>query len=80
MPKTARPDVEKWATQILLNAHAIEACPDCGFKKLKFDHSAVGYAHDLAKQNRFPGLPSAKCIEAVDEVLDGLGDDCPVCT
>lgn len=71
--------LEKWATQILLHAHAIEPCPGCGFKKLKFDHAAVDYAHELAKHQKYPGRSVRGCVEAVYSVLDSLGDECPAC-
>jgi hypothetical protein len=77
--KLQKLDIEKWATQVLLHANAIEPCSGCGFKKLRFDHAAMDYAHELAKRQKLPGLSTLKCIEAVDTVLDGLGDECPAC-
>lgn len=71
--------IERWAIGVLLEAHAIEPCPQCGFKKLKFDRLALQYAHGLAKRKRPRDLSSLKCIEAVDTVLDGLGEQCPAC-
>lgn len=71
--------IEQWATRILLHAHAITPCPDCGFMKLKFSHHGLDYAHALAEHDRYPGRSKVKCIEAVDAVFDGLGDECPAC-
>jgi hypothetical protein len=71
--------VEQWATRILLHAHAIAPCPDCGFMKLKFSHQGLDYAHALAEHDRYPGKSKVKCIEAVDEIFDSLGDECPGC-
>lgn len=71
--------VEQWATRILLNAHAIAPCPDCGFMKLKFSHQGLDYARALAEHDRYPGKSKGKCIEAVDEIFDSLGDECPGC-
>ncbi|WIG52660.1 MAG: hypothetical protein OJF48_003579 [Afipia sp.] len=70
-------NIENWATDILIHAHAIVPCPDCGFKRLRFAPQAVDYAHALAAHERFSGLTKVQRIEAVDAVLDGLGDDCP---
>lgn len=72
-------EVERWAVGVLLEAHTIEPCRECGFKKLRFDHSALQYAHGLARRKRPRSLSAARCIEVVDTVLDGLGDQCPVC-
>jgi len=71
--------VEQWATRILLHAHAIKACSDCGFMKLNFSHSGLDYAHALAAHDRFPGKSKLKCLEAVDAVFDSLSDECPAC-
>lgn len=72
-------NIENWATDILIHAHAIIPCRDCGFRRLRYAPQAVEYAYALAAHERFPGLSKAQRIEAVDSVLDGIGDDCPLC-
>lgn len=73
----AKETIEQWATRILLHAHAIEPCPECGFKKLNFSFRGLDYAHALAEHDRYPRLSKVQCVEAVNSVFDGLGDDCP---
>lgn len=72
-------NIENWATDILVHAHAIVPCLDCGFKRLRYDPRSIDYAHALASHERYAGLTTAQRIEAVDDVLDGLGHDCPLC-
>lgn len=71
------PDV--WATRILLHSHAISPCAEHGFMRLRFHHAAIDYAHALAAADPLPGKSKAKSVEALDEFLDGLNDDCPAC-
>ena len=71
--------VEEWASRILLHAHAIAPCPEHGFMRLKFSHAAIDYARALASQEPFPKLGRTKSVAALDQFLDGLGDDCPAC-
>lgn len=78
MPRT-KETVETWATRMLLNARAIQACPACGFMKLNFSHQGIDYAHALAEHEPYPGKSKAQSIKAVDEVFDSLGDECPGC-
>ena len=71
--------IEEWATRILLHSHAIAACPECGFMRLRFGPRELDYAHALAVFEPYPGRSRAKCIEAVDATFDSLGDECPAC-
>lgn len=71
--------LEQWATRILLHAHAIAPCPEHGYMRLRFSHQGLDYAHALAEHERYPGMSKAKCIEAVDQLLDCLSDECPAC-
>ena len=47
--------------------------------RLRFHHGAIDYAHALAAADPLPGKSKAKSVEALDEFLDGLNDDCPAC-
>ena len=75
----AKETLDQWATRILLHAHAIVACPDCGFMRLKPGPYGLEYAHALAEFEPYPGKSKIKCVEAVDAVFDSLGDECPGC-
>jgi len=70
---------EQWATGLLLQSHAIAPCAEHGFMRLRFHHAAIDYAHALAAKHPLPGKSKAKSIAVLDEVLDGLSDDCPAC-
>lgn len=71
--------LEMWATDLLLEAHAISACPDHGYMRLRHIHHAIDYAKDLAQHRKFSGRNKRERISAVEDVLDGLGDSCPGC-
>ena len=71
--------IENWATDTLLRANLIAACPDHGYMRLRFNHAALDYVHALAEHSPFPGISAGRAREAIDEVLDGLSDDCPDC-
>lgn len=75
----AKETVEQWATRILLHAHAIKPCHDCGYMKLNFSFHGLDYAHALAEHDRYPRMSKAKCVEEVDAVFDSLGGQCPAC-
>lgn len=47
--------------------------------RLRFHHAAIDYAHALAAADPLLGKSKAKSVEALDEFLDGLNDDCPAC-
>lgn len=71
--------LDMWATDILLEAHAISACPDHGYMRLRHSHHAIDYAKDLAQHRKFSGRNKRERIAAVEDVLDGLADSCPGC-
>lgn len=71
--------IESWAKSLLLQAHVIAPCPKCGFLQIQFSNQALHYAHGLAEHHRFPGLSEAQSVEALDAVLNDLGDECPAC-
>jgi hypothetical protein len=47
--------------------------------RLNFSHAAIEYARSMASHEPFPKLGKAKSVSALNEFLDGLGDDCPAC-
>ena len=71
--------LESWATNILLQAHAIEPCPDHGYMRLKFDYAAIDHAHAIAEHRPYRGRSKATCVAVIDELLDNLADTCPAC-
>jgi hypothetical protein len=68
-----------WATNILLEAHAIAPCADHGYLRLRHSHHAVEYARSIAEQRKFSGKNKKERLKAIDKVLDGLADTCPAC-
>jgi hypothetical protein len=68
-----------WATDILLEAHAIAPCTDHGYLRLRHSHHAVEYARSIAEQRKFSGKNKKERLKAIDKVLDGLADTCPAC-
>jgi hypothetical protein len=82
MPKTKDRTVTSlsaWATDILLEAHAIAPCPEHGYFRLRHSHHAVDYATSLAEYREFPGKTRKQRAKAVGKVLDSLADTCPAC-
>lgn len=82
MPKTkerAVTSLSTWATDILLEAHAIAPCPDHGYLRLRHSHHALDYATSLAEHREFAGKTRKQRVKAVSKVLDGLADTCPAC-
>ncbi|MDO8978857.1 MAG: hypothetical protein Q7V17_06465 [Afipia sp.] len=71
--------IENWATDTLLRANLIAACPEHGYMRLRFNHAAIDYAHALAEHAPFPGMTAGQSRDAVDKALDRLSDDCPAC-
>ncbi|MDR6659022.1 hypothetical protein J2W51_001564 [Tardiphaga robiniae] len=82
MRKKNTNDVEAlsmWATDILLEAHAIAPCPDHAYLRLRHSHHAVDYARSIAEHRKFSGKNKEQRVKAVEEVLDSLADTCPAC-
>ncbi|HEX7883264.1 MAG TPA: hypothetical protein VF499_11065 [Afipia sp.] len=71
--------IENWATDTLLRANLIAACPDHGYMRLRFSHAAIDDAYALADFAPFPGMTAVQSQDAIDETLDRLSDDCPAC-
>jgi hypothetical protein len=80
MPKRkTEHELEMWAADLLMEAHAIAPCPDHGYTRLRHSHHAVDYALSLAEHRTFSGKNKKERIAAVESVLDGLSDECPAC-
>lgn len=78
MPKRkTEHELEMWAADLLMEAHAIAPCPDHGYMRLRHSHHAVDYALSLAEHRTSSGKKER--IAAVESVLDGLSDECPAC-
>lgn len=71
--------LESWATDLLVEAHAIAPCADHGYMRLRHSQHALDYARDLAEHRKFSGKKKKERVAAVEGVLDGLGDTCPGC-
>ncbi|MEH2469273.1 hypothetical protein V1281_001476 [Nitrobacteraceae bacterium AZCC 2161] len=77
--KNDRETLTNWATDLLLEAHAIAPCPDHGYLRLHHSHQAVDYALSMAEHRHFSGKNKKQRVEAVEKILDGLADTCPAC-
>lgn len=71
--------LEMWATDLLLEAHAIVPCQHHGYMRLRHSHHAIDYAIDLANHRKFSGKNKKERVAAVEHALDSLGDTCPAC-
>ena len=78
-PKTDEETSRWWATDLLLEAHAIAPCHDHGYMRLRHSQHAVDYAISLAEHRKLSGKNKRQRVAAVEDVLDELGDACPAC-
>jgi hypothetical protein len=77
--KVPNRDIESWAHDLLLECHAIRACPDHGHMHDRTDPSAWRKAREAAKLDPFPGTTAAKSVTAINEAMRWIGDICPEC-
>jgi hypothetical protein len=77
-----RPDfrtVDRWVIGLLLEAGAIHKCDEHGWAKDRTDPHARQEALRVAREEPLAGLSSDEAVAAVREMLDSVGDTCPVC-
>jgi hypothetical protein len=82
LTKERRPDcrtVERWATELLLEAGAIHRCHHHGWAKDKADPHAYQEALEVARNEPLAGLSPDEAVAAIREVLGSVGDTCPEC-
>jgi hypothetical protein len=74
--KTPNYDIDGWAHDLLLECHAIRACPDHGHMRDRTDPSAWRKAREAATSEPFPGTTAKKSVAAIDEAMRWIGDTC----
>jgi hypothetical protein len=77
-----RPDyrtVDRWATELLLEAGAIHKCDHHGWAKDRTDPNAREQAFRIARGDPPAGLSPDEAVYAVRETLESVGDTCPDC-
>jgi hypothetical protein len=82
LKRERRPDfksVDRWATRLLLEAGAIHECREHGWARDRTDPHAREQAFRIAREEPLAGLSPEEAMEAVQEVLQTVGDTCPEC-
>jgi len=72
--------IEQSAIGLLLECHAIRACPDHGHMRDRTDPEAWRKACEAARSHPFPGATPAESVAAIDEAMQWIGDTCPECS
>jgi hypothetical protein len=78
-PNPAIRMLEGWAISVLMEAGAIRACEEHGWKKDRGDPHARALAFQIAELNRPFGVSPQAAAGAIAEALDSIGDTCPEC-
>jgi hypothetical protein len=71
--------VDRWATGLLSEAHAIHKCDEHGWAKDRTDPHARAEAFRIAREKPLAGLSPDEAVAAVRDVLESVGDSCPEC-
>ncbi|MHB0790310.1 hypothetical protein [Bradyrhizobium sp. 5.13L] len=82
MTKERRPatrTLRGWAISVLQEAGAIHECEEHGWAKDCADPHARERAFDIARRDPPPDISLQSALNALAEVLDGIGDTCPEC-
>ena len=82
MTKERRPatrTLRGWAMSVLQEAGAIHECEEHGWAKDRADPHARERAFDIARRDPPPDFSPQSALNALAEVLDGIGDTCPEC-
>jgi hypothetical protein len=68
-----------WAIGILLEMEAIRECEEHGHMRDRTDPDAWKRAREIASRYPFRGATPAEAVQALDDVMDSIGDTCPEC-
>jgi hypothetical protein len=82
MTKQRRPAIQTlrdWAISVLQDAGAIRECETHGWMQDRADPHARAHAFDIARRDSPPGISRQAAVDAIAEVLEGIGDTCPEC-
>jgi hypothetical protein len=68
-----------WAIGILLETEAIRECEEHGHMRDRPDPHAWKRAREIASSHPFRDATPAEAAEALDDVMESIGDTCPEC-
>jgi hypothetical protein len=68
-----------WAIGVLLETEAIRECAEHGHMRDRTDPHAWKRAREIASSHPFRGATPAEAVEALDDVMQSIGDTCPEC-
>jgi hypothetical protein len=71
--------LQGWAIGLLLETHAIKECEEHGHMQDRTDPNAWRRARELASKYPFRGATPAEAVQALDDVMQSIGDTCPEC-
>ncbi|MEY9881207.1 hypothetical protein ABIA43_002741 [Bradyrhizobium sp. USDA 328] len=71
--------LRRWAISVLHEAGAIRECEKHAWMQDRADPHARERAFDIARRYPPPDISPQTAVNAVAEVLDGIGDTCPEC-
>jgi hypothetical protein len=68
-----------WAIGVLLETRAIRECEEHGHMRDRTDPDAWRHAREIASRHPFRGATPAEAVQALDDVMQSIGDTCPEC-
>jgi hypothetical protein len=68
-----------WAIGILLETQAISECEEHGHMRDRTDPDAWKRAREIASRYPFRGATPAEAVQALNDVMESIGDTCPEC-
>jgi len=68
-----------WAIGILLETQTIRECEEHGHLRDRTDPDAWKRAREIASRYPFRGATPAESVQALNDVMDSIGDTCPEC-
>src|SRR5258708_39397967 len=66
-----------WAIGLLLETHAIKECEEHGHMQDRTDPDAWKRAREIASKYPFRGSTPTQAVQALDDVMQSIGDTCP---
>ena len=71
--------IDGWALGTFIDVGAVSECEHHGHRKDRSDPDAWTRAREEAWRHPFPGATPEACLEAMDEVMQSIGETCPDC-
>jgi len=81
-PPTSRPvyrTLQGWALGTLVDHGAVQECEHHGHRRDCSDPDAWNRAREAARHHPFHGATAEQSLAALDEVMRGIGENCPDC-